>query len=86
MIDTFTPKRPRAPTITNRARCWLRLYSPATRARLLREANAAPTYRARQSRRADLGVGTLADYAWFGCAEDWERAKKLAKAGLDELI
>lgn len=58
----------------------------AARARALQEANALPTYRARQRRRAELGVGTLADYAWYGSTEDWERAKALARAGQEDLI
>jgi hypothetical protein len=44
------------------------------------------SYRAAQKRRAARRIGTLADYAWYGSAKDWERVKALALAGREDLI
>jgi hypothetical protein len=47
---------------------------------------ACASYRAKQKRRAAQREGNLADYAWYGSARDWERAKALALAGREDLI
>jgi hypothetical protein len=64
------------------------LHAPsiASRKRLIHRANAVGTYRERQRRRVELGVGTLADYAWYGTESEWQRARALACAGREDLI
>jgi hypothetical protein len=86
MLSPFMRPHLPATTLAHRVGRWFESHAPALRRRLLREANAQPTYRARQRRRAELRVGTLADYAWYGSQLEWERAKALAAAGQQDLI
>ena len=44
------------------------------------------SYRNAQRVRAMRRTGNLADYAWYGSSNDWQRAKALAHAGREDLI